>query len=228
MRALLPLLFGTVFSLCSFPNLLLSQDPAKRHVHEEMQKMQMDSRAYIAMLENSQRDEEQKPDEVIAALDLKEGETVADIGAGSGYFSFRFARKIGESGRVYAVDINSDMILHMNRRIRDLGLKNVVTVLSAPDDPLLADASIDDFFICNTWHHVQNQTQYLALMKKMLKPGGRVIMVDYRKKELPIGPPFQMKIAREDLIKQMESGGFILTQEHTFLPYQYFLIFKPQ
>ena len=98
--------------------------------------MHQDPKAYIAMLENPQRDAEQKPDEVIAALDLKPGETLADIGAGSGYFSFRLARKVGDTGRVYAVDINSDMILFMNRNIRDKKIKNVTTILSAPDDPL--------------------------------------------------------------------------------------------
>jgi arsenite methyltransferase len=177
------------------------------------------------MLENPQRDAEQKPEEVIAALGIREGETLADIGAGSGYFSFRFARKVGAGGRVYAVDVSADMVLHMNRRIRDMRLKNVVTVLSAPDDPLLMDASINRFFICNTWHHIQNNKQYLALMKKMLKPGGQIVIVDYQKKELPVGQPPEMKLAREDVMRQMESGGFKLAQEYTFLPYQYFLVF---
>ena len=69
------------------------------------------------------------------------------------------------------------------------------------------------------------QTKYLATMKKMLKPGGEIVMIDFHKKELPVGPPPQMKIAREDLIKQMESNGFRVAKEHTFLPYQYFLVF---
>jgi arsenite methyltransferase len=195
---------------------------------EKIQKMHQDPKAYISMLENPQRDLEQKPEEVIAAMNLKEGETVADIGAGSGYFSFRFARKVGDNGRVYAVDINSDMILHMNRRIRDMKLKNVVTVLSDPNDPLLADASIDRFFICNTWHHVGDRNQYMALMKKMLKPGGQVVVLDYKKEQLPVGPPPEMKMAREEVIREMESGGFKLGKEHTFLPYQYFLVFVPR
>lgn len=219
-------LFSAACILGSTAALIGAQVPEKNNVPEEIRKMHQDSKAYIAMLENPQRDAEQKPDEVIAAMDLKEGETVADIGAGSGYFSFRFARKVGDSGRVYAVDINSDMILYMNRRIRDLRLNNVVTMLSDPDDPLLAEASIDHFFICNTWHHISNQSQYLELIKRMLKPGGRITIVDYFKKELPVGPPPQMKMAREDVIDQMKSGGFTLSQEHAFLPYQYFLIFK--
>ncbi len=134
------------------------------------------------------------------ALDLKDGERIADIGAGSGYFAFRLARHVGEAGRVYAVDVNPDMIIHMNRAIRDMGVGNVTTILAPPDDPLLADNSIDRFFICDTWHHIENQTKYLALMKRMLKPKGQVVMIDFQKRELPVGPPLEMKIAKEDLI----------------------------
>ncbi len=192
---------------------------------EEMHRLHQDSKAYIAFLEDPKRDAYQKPHEVLAALDLKEGEVIADIGAGSGYFSFRFAHHVGEKGRVYAEDINPDMIVYMNRRIRDLNLRNIETILAVPDDPLLQDASIDRFFICETWHHIENHAHYLSLIKKMLKPGGQVIMIDFQKKELPLGPPMEMKISREDLLKEMDSNGFRLVAEHTFLPYQYFLVF---
>ena len=202
------------------------QESAGQGTKEQIQKMHQDPKAYIAMLESPQREAEQKPDEVIAALDLKAGETLADIGAGSGYFTFRFARKVGDSGRVYAVDINSDMIVYMNRYIRDKKVKNVTTVLSVPDDPLLPDVSINRFFICNTWHHVGNRPQYIALMKKMLKPGGQIVVMDYKKEQLPVGPPPDMKMAREEVIREMESGGFKLAKEHAFLPYQYFLVFS--
>jgi arsenite methyltransferase len=207
---------------------IMVQDSYGQRTQEEIHKIHQDSKAYISMLDNPQRDLEQKPEEVIAALDLKAGEKLADIGAGSGYFSFRFARKLGDSGRVYAVDINSDMILHMNRYIRDKKVNNVTTILSAPDDPLLQDASINRFFICNTWHHIENRPQYIALMKKMLKPGGQVIVLDYKKEQLPVGPPPEMKMAREEAIREMEGNGFKLAKEHTFLPYQYFLVFVPK
>jgi arsenite methyltransferase len=195
---------------------------------EEMHRLHQDSKAYISFLDDPQRDAYQKPHEVIMALGLKQGEVVADIGAGSGYFTFRLAQQVGETGRVYAADVNPDMILHMNRRIRDMKLRNVVTVLSATDDPLLMDGSIDRFFICDTWHHIQSQERYLALIKKMLKPGGQVIMIDFQKRESPVGAPMEMRIAREDLIKQMEANEFKVAQEHTLLPYQYFLIFTPK
>jgi arsenite methyltransferase len=205
--------------------LLVTGNSVAQKSREEIEKMHQDSKAYISMLENPQRDVEQKPEEVIRAMGLKAGESIADIGAGSGYFAFRFARYVGESGRIYAVDNNPAMILYMNRHIRDMKLKNVVTVLSPSDDPLLAEGSINRIFICNTWHHIQTQEQYPALMKKALKPGGQLIIVDYKKEKLPVGPPPEMKTAREDVVRQLESNGFKLAREHSFLPYQYFLVF---
>jgi arsenite methyltransferase len=207
------------------PALVLAQDGAKRDMHQ-MHQLHQDSKAYIAMLDDPKRDAYQKPHEVLTALKLKEGEVIADIGAGSGYFTFRLAHHIGDAGRVYAVDVSPEMIVHLNRRIRDLQLKNVVTILAAPDDPLLADASVDRFFICDTWHHIENHPSYLALLKKMLKPGGQAVMVDFKKAESPVGPPMEMRIDRADLVKEMEKNGFRLEAEHTFLPYQYFLVFK--
>ena len=209
------------FALISVP--LAAQDATKREA-QEMHALHRDSQAYIAMLEDPKRDAYQKPHQVITALGLKPGEVIADIGAGSGYFSFRFAHHVGP-GRVYAVDISPDMILHMNRRSRDTGITNVTTVLAPPDDPLLPDSSLDHVFICDTWHHVEKQDQYLAKLKKMLKPGGQLVMIDFQKRDLPVGPPLGMKIAREDLVRQLEEGGFQLLKEHTFLPYQYFLVF---
>jgi predicted methyltransferase len=191
----------------------------------EMHQRHQDATAYIAFLDDPARDAYQKPDEVVKALGLRPGEVVADIGAGSGYFALRFARAVGETGRVYAVDISPDMVRHLNRRIRDAGVRNLMTVLSDPDDPLLPDASIDRFVIVDTWHHVENHAQYLARLRRMLKPGGQIVHIDFQKRELPLGPPLGMKIAREDLIREMETAGFRLASEHTFLPYQYFLVF---
>ncbi|HUP45118.1 MAG TPA: methyltransferase domain-containing protein, partial [Thermoanaerobaculia bacterium] len=110
------------------------------------------------------------------------------------------------------------------RRVRDAGLLNVSSILAPPDDPLLPEA-VDRFFIVDVWHHIEDQSGYLALMKKLLEPGGQVVMIDFHKKDLPVGPPTAMKIAREDLIAQMKQHGFHLSEEHTFLLYQYFLVF---
>jgi predicted methyltransferase len=192
---------------------------------QEMHERHGDPAAYIASLEDPARDAYQKPDEVMKALALRPGEVVADIGSGPGYFTVRFARAVGDTGRVYAVDVSPDMIRALEHRLRDAGIRNVVPVLSDPDDPLLPDASVDRFVIVDTWHHIENRPAYLALLKRMLKPGGQVVHIDFQKRDLPIGPPLEMKISREDLVQQMETAGFKLSGEQTFLPYQYFLVF---
>jgi arsenite methyltransferase len=201
-----------------------AQDAVQRD-QRQMHGLHNDPKAYIGALEDPKRDAYQKPQEVLTALDIKPGEIIADIGAGSGYFTFRLARHVSERGTVYAVDVSPDMILDINRAIRDLKVTNVFSILAGPDDPLLPVTSVDRFFFSDSWHHIENQTKYLSLMKKMLKPNGEVVMIDFDKKETPVGPPLEMRIAREDLIKQMTSNGFRLAKEHTFLPYQYFLIF---
>jgi ubiquinone/menaquinone biosynthesis C-methylase UbiE len=213
-----------LIGLLSFPISAKAQDAVPRDQHQ-MHQLHQDPKSYIDTLEDPQRDAYQKPHEVLTALRLKPGEVIADIGAGSGYFTFRFSHFVGEKGKIYAVDVSPDMILHINRRIRELKANNVVSVLADPDDPLLPDGSVNRFFFSDSWHHIDNQTRYLSLMKRMLKPGGEVIMIDFHKKDLPVGPPPEMRIAREDVINQMEKNGFRLAKEHTFLPYQYFLIF---
>lgn len=194
---------------------------------EEMHKLHQDSKAYIALLEDPARDAYQKPHDVVMALGLKEGERIADIGAGSGYFALRFARHVGAKGQILAVDINPEMVVHLNERIRDAGLENMRTILARPDDPLLADSSVDRIFICETWHHIANHRQYLAGLKKALKPGGQMIIIDFQKKATPVGPPAEMRIAREAVVTEFEQAGFRLAGEHDTLPYQYFLVFEP-
>lgn len=201
---------------------LSAQAPKDQH---EMHGLHKDSAAYIKALEDPKRDAYQKPHEVMEALALKPGEAVADIGSGSGYFTFRLAQHLGPTGRVYAVDVNKEMMAHLEKRMRELKVTNVTPILAPPNNPLLPEP-VDRFLIVDVWHHIEDQPGYLAVMKKKLKPGGQVVMIDFHKKDLPVGPPAEMKIAREDLLKQMQANGFELAQEHTFLPYQYFLVFK--
>jgi ubiquinone/menaquinone biosynthesis C-methylase UbiE len=191
---------------------------------EEMHRLHQDSKAYIALLEDPARDAYQKPHEVLMALGLKDGERIADIGAGAGYFALRFAAHVGDSGVVYGVDISPDMIAHLDERVHQAGLKNVRTILAKPDDPLLP-GPVDRFFICDTWHHIEDHAHYLDLMKKSLRPGGQVVIVDYQKKPTDGGPPMEMRVAREDVVREFQQHGFRLANEHTFLPYQYFLVF---
>jgi predicted methyltransferase len=211
-------------ALC-FPPLVARGQNKPPMTMEEMHRLHQDSKAYIASLEDPARDGYQKPHEVVMALGLKPGDIVADIGSGSGYFALRFAQHVGATGRVDAVDVSPDMVLHLNRRVRDLGLENVRTILAPPDDPLLAPRSANDIFICDTWHHIENHAQYLGRLKAALKPGGQVIIIDFQKKPTPVGSPPEMRIAREDVIKEFTANGFRLVKEHTFLPYQYFLVF---
>jgi arsenite methyltransferase len=194
---------------------------------EDMHRLHSDPKAYIAVLDDPARDAYQKPREVVTALALKDGERIADIGSGSGYFTLRFAHHVGASGRVLAVDISPDMVLTLNERVRDAGLDNVRTILAKPDDPFLGDASVDRVFICDTWHHIPAHPAYLARLRKALRPGGSVAIVDFQKKDTPVGAPMEMRIAREDVVREFQQAGFRLAKEETFLPYQYFLVFEP-
>jgi ubiquinone/menaquinone biosynthesis C-methylase UbiE len=211
-----------LLALLFTPALASAQTATTSH---EAHKLHANPDEYIKALDDPKRDAYQKPHEVMEALAVKEGEVIADIGSGSGYFTLRLAKHVGPSGRVYAVDVSPDMIRHLNTRVRDAGLTNVSTILAPPDDPLVPQL-VDRFLIVDVWHHIDDQAGYLAKMKKRRKPGGHVIMIDFHKRELPVGPPVGMKIAREDLLKQMSSSGFRLAAEHTFLPYQYFLVFE--
>jgi hypothetical protein len=178
---------------------------------------------YAKILEDPKRDAWQKPHEVVTALDLKAADTVADIGAGSGYFAVRFAR---HAGRVLAVDIDAKLLERVAKRAQEMKLANVETVLAAPDDPRLKPGSADLIFICDVIHHIEQRPAYYRLLAQALKPGGRLAIVDFHKRPLPVGPRPEMKIAREDLIAEAQAAGFRLTREHTFLPYQYFLVFQ--
>jgi len=178
------------------------------------------------ILEDPSRDGWQKPTQVVEALGLRPGQDVADIGAGTGYFSVRFAEAVGPGGKVFAVDIDQGLIDHLNERAKDAGLSNLQAVLAGPNDPLLSEKSLDVVFVCDVIHHVQDRQGYFAKLSGALRPGGRLAIVDFYKRETPVGPPVAMKIAREDLISELGEAGFVLAQEFDFLPHQYFLVFE--
>jgi ubiquinone/menaquinone biosynthesis C-methylase UbiE len=196
-----------------------------------------DTERYVKMWEDPARGEWQKPDEVVSALELSRGDTVADIGAGSGYFSFRIARavaappsltSVAADGKVFAVDIEPGMIDYLKKRAIKEKAPNVVAVLADRDDARLAPGSIDLAFICDTWHHIDDRVAYLRRLSAALKPGALIAVVDYQKRPLPLGPPLEAKIDRADVVKEFQKAGFELVREHSFLPYQYFLVFgKP-
>jgi ubiquinone/menaquinone biosynthesis C-methylase UbiE len=138
----------------------------------------------------------------------------------------RFARKVGPAGKLYAVDIDRDMLAYIELRARQENLQNIQTILADPHDPKLAPASVDLIFICATLHHITDRARYYPLLIKALRPGGRVVNIDFQKRPLPVGPTLEMKIAREDVLSEFAAAGFHLAQEFDFLPYQYFLAFE--
>ena len=180
---------------------------------------------YIALLEDPQRDEWQKPDAVIHALKLKEGQVVADIGAGSGYFTVRLARAVGQKGQVFAVDIDEGMLGYLRQRLAQEKIANVQVMQVPPHDPLLIDGSLDLAFICNTYHHLEDREVYLRKLRKALKPDGRLVIVDFYKKEgIPVGPPMSMRLGEETIKKELQAAGMQVAEKLTILPYQYILI----
>jgi arsenite methyltransferase len=180
---------------------------------------------YIRSLEEPGREKWQKPEEVMEKLALRTGDTVADIGAGSGYFTVRFARAVGPTGKVYAVDIEREMLAYVERRAKEENLRNIETVLAEPNDPKLPASSLDLIFICDTLHHISERGKYYPLLAMALKRGGRLVNIDFQKRELPLGPPLEMKIAKASVVAEVKPAGFHLTKEYDFLPYQYFLVF---
>ncbi len=186
-----------------------------------------DTNEYIKSLEEPSREEWQKPEEVIQKLDLKPGQAVADLGAGSGYFTVRLARAVGPSGKVYAVDIEPEMLRFIKRRAKDERLENIQPILADPNDPKLPPASVDLVFICDTLHHISDREKYYPLLVRALKPEGRLVNIDFVKRPTPIpGPPLEMRIAKEAVIDEVKAAGFRLVQDVDLLPYHYFLVFQ--
>ena len=181
---------------------------------------------YIRALEDPGREEWQRPEEVVEKLGLKPGESVADIGSGSGYFTARLACAVGPAGKVYAVDIDRKMLEYIERRAKEEQLQNIQTVLADPHDPKLPPGSVDLIFICDTLHHIADRRDYYPLLARGLKPGGRLVNIDFHKQPLPIGPPVEMKIAKQAMIDEVKPSGFHLLEEYDFLKYLYFLIFE--
>lgn len=171
------------------------------------------------MLDSKEREAWQKPREVVEALALRPGEVIADIGAGTGYFARRFAH---HAGKVLAVDIEPKLL----EELRKNAPPNLETMVAAPDDPKLPPASADTIFFCNVLHHIDGRPAYYAKLARALKPGGRIVIVDFYKKPLPVGPPEAMKLSEDEVEAELKAAGFRKTKAHGFLPYQYFLEFE--
>ena len=172
------------------------------------------------------RDQWQQPEKVIATLKLSPGDQVADLGAGGGYFTFKLAQAVGPAGKVYAVDIDRQMIDLLANRAQKDGMTNVETILANVDDPLLPKSGVDLIFTCDTYHHIDNRVSYFKSLRKYLKPGGRVAVIDFDRRAWIEGL-LRHYTPGEFIKREMEQAGFALQVENEFLDRQSFMIFAP-
>lgn len=197
------------------------------HQHHDPRHSFEDTRRWVDAFDNAERDAQQKPDEVVRALKLSPGDVVADIGAGTGYFTRRLAEAVGETGIVYAVDVEPNMLKHIAEQAEKTRRANVVPVLATATNPMLAPSSVDLVFICNTIHHIGDREAYYEILARDLRDGGRLVIVDFRKDaELTEGPSRAMRIAKRSLVDEVTAAGYRLVEDHDFLPVQYFLVFE--
>ncbi len=186
-----------------------------------------DFQLMLGRLEDPARARWQRPARLVRALGLRRGQTVAEIGAGSGYLVRRLARAVGPRGRVYAVDAEPRMLPVLVERLRRARIVNVTPVLGRDDDPLLPDRSCDLVLVVNTYHHFRGGPRYLRRLARLLRAGGRLVNVDFARRETPVGPPLERRIARETFLRHARRAGLRLVSEPAFLPYQYCLVLRP-
>ncbi|MFQ5719550.1 MAG: class I SAM-dependent methyltransferase [Acidobacteriota bacterium] len=183
---------------------------------------------FVRIFDAPERDAWQKPAEVIKALDLEPGMRVADVGAGTGYFLERLSGAVGSTGAVFASDLEPGMIVHLRDRAESAGLDNVIPVLASVTDPRLPDGAVDVVLICDTWHHISSRVEYARRLRRDLAPGGRVVIVDFRPGDLPVGPPAgHGKISARDVSDTFTKAGYRLDASLDLLEYQYVLTFSP-
>lgn len=178
-------------------------------------------------LERPERDDEERPYAVIETMGLKDGDIVADIGCGSGYFARKFAKAVAPSGKVYGVEIQPPFLQMLRSRCEKEGIENVVPVLGDEVDPKLEPASIDWMFLADVYHEFQQPEPMLAKMYEALKPGGRVALVEYRllgDTAAHIREEHRMSVAQ--VMAEWPRAGFVLVARHEFLPHQHLFIFK--
>jgi ubiquinone/menaquinone biosynthesis C-methylase UbiE len=212
--------------LC-LPNCLAANETGSKGRHDATSHRTFeDVERWVKVFDDPERDEWQKPSEVVAALDLSPGSTVADLGAGTGYFSRYLSRAVGERGTVFAVDVEERLIEHIRKRAELEKTPNVIPVLASADDPRLPYGSIDVVLIVDTYHHFNDRLTYFRRLARALERGGRIVVIDWFKRELAKGPPLAHKLPRKQVVEEMTTAGYELVGEPSLLPYQYFLIFE--
>ncbi|MCO4760684.1 MAG: class I SAM-dependent methyltransferase [Myxococcales bacterium] len=183
-----------------------------------------DAARWAKVFESKKRDAWQKGDVVVDSLKLKRDARVADIGAGTGYFTMRFAKRL-RMGIVYAVDIEQSMVDWVVKRARRVRQENVVGVLATARSPKLP-GPVDVIFVSNTYHHITERRNYFARLQRKLNKDGRVVIVDFKMGKLPVGPPDAHKIAPKRIVTEMKLAGYkLVRRDDTTLPYQHLLVF---
>jgi ubiquinone/menaquinone biosynthesis C-methylase UbiE len=174
------------------------------------------------------RDEWQQPDKVIASMQLQPGDTVADLGAGGGYFTFRLADAVGPGGTVYAVDVDAGLLKYIEDTAREKGYQNITPVMAEEQDAGLPAGGVDLIFVCDTFHHLSNHVEYFRKLKAALRSTpqarGRLVIIEFNAGwQNAIGHGTQTGI----IVDEMQQAGYVLQAEFDFLEKQNFLVFQP-
>lgn len=177
---------------------------------------------WAKQFDDPSRDAWQQPDKVVAALALTPAMTVADVGAGTGYFTVRLARAVPQ-GQVVATDIEPDMVRYLGERATHEGLTNIRTVLAGADDPKLAPESVDRILVVDVWHHITDRPRYAAGLAKALRPGGKLFIVDFSEAATH-GPPKHHRLAPEVIVADLREAGLDAAVDPTQLPEQYIVV----
>lgn len=210
-------IFVALASLRAEPSATPPQSAANKFMH------QSDFHELVARFEDPARAQWQKPDEVVARIGPLGGKTVADIGAGTGYFAFPIAKK---SAKVIAIDIDQrflDYIEH-KKQTQKIGT-NIETRLTSPDSPGLKPGETDVVLLVDTFHHIENRIEYLRKLKKELRKGGVLVIIDFKQTvPRPPGPPAELRVAQEQVESELKSAGFaIVSADRDLLHYQYII-----
>ena len=179
---------------------------------------------HLGLLEGPDRDAWQQPEKIMDALGIAEGSAVADLGAGGGWFTIRLARRVGPNGRVYAEDIQRQMIESIARRVSRENLRNVTTILGTASDPRLP-APVDAVLIVGVYNEMAEPVALLRNVAADLKPNGRIGIVDFKHDGLGPGPALDERADPARVIADAAAAGLRLIKRETFLRYQYMLVF---
>jgi ubiquinone/menaquinone biosynthesis C-methylase UbiE len=179
----------------------------------------------LGLLDAPDRDLWQRPDQIMDAMGIADASIVADIGAGSGWFTIRLARRVGPRGLVYAEDVQKEMITALSRRVGREGLGNVRTVLGLNNDPQLPPNSCDAVLVVDAYHEIEDRVSMLSSIARALKPQGRIGVVDFKLDGTGPGPSAEERVSPDVVVKDAEKAGLRLIRQEPFLQYQYFLIF---